>query len=394
MIINAIAAIGTENQIAIGNKLPWNYPADLKIYRNKTKDKVQIMGRSTWESIPEKYRDSEHTIIVSKTMEDDALHISESVEDAISLAQDLDLDEVWIAGGVGIYREALELEVIHQLHISHIPFEGEADRFFPNFTQYIKSIKDSEEIFDKKNNKTFEYKTYILNELDLQSTYDSASTISVESASSSITAHDLESAMDVLRENAGRAPDTMIVNPVQFDYLQEVNRRRKQVDSLSKGLSWTTEENSKNPGDTFVRDGQVFMVSEDGEDDIQIADIDMNLAHGVDVTGSYGEDQKYYFDSGDYYDYMQKEILASYPGSVSMNEAQYSLEAFIRTKTMEYNPYCSIEQVSVNCSREAAPVYLRTGTVPIAFNHGMSQISVHYNILHGMNNYSFDININ
>ena len=55
MKLNIIVAICKENRgIGLNNKLPWNYPEDLKYFSRITKgngNNAIIMGRNTFESI-------------------------------------------------------------------------------------------------------------------------------------------------------------------------------------------------------------------------------------------------------------------------------------------------------------------------------------------------------
>lgn len=52
--LNIIVAFSSRN-FAIGsnNKIPWNIPEDLKYFSNITKDATVVMGRKTWDSIPD-----------------------------------------------------------------------------------------------------------------------------------------------------------------------------------------------------------------------------------------------------------------------------------------------------------------------------------------------------
>src|SRR3989344_7248852 len=56
MSITLIAAISKNNVIGTEGRLPWHIPEDLKRFKTLTVGKVVLMGRKTWESIPEKFR--------------------------------------------------------------------------------------------------------------------------------------------------------------------------------------------------------------------------------------------------------------------------------------------------------------------------------------------------
>jgi dihydrofolate reductase len=378
MIINAMAAIGEDNQLALDNKLPWSYPEDLKLYRKTTKNKMQIMGRSTWESIPERYRDPEHTILVSKTMQDEDLKIADSVEEAIGIAQDLDLDEVWIAGGVGVYAEALRLEVIHQLHISHIPYEGEADRYFPNFTKYIKEVSYKKEIFDEKNNSNFIYKIYDLNEAEIafsdsplpslrgafareNADWSQASSISV--GNGAITAHTIQGALDEMRDSFG-SPDTFIVNPTTMSNL---------TTPTYVGVS----SQASNVGDMYHENGETHIVM---DDEGSVSRLDSN---SWDPQESYSSSQRHSFDVAEYNNYIMTELQKELLNGIMRPENTQVIEATITSKTLEYNSYCYLVDCRVNYSIESAPVYAMGRYEPVAHQRGSPSISADIKVQHG-----------
>ena len=54
--IELIAAVSRNGVIGVGDTLPWNIPADLAHFRELTFGHIVIMGRRTWESLPESVR--------------------------------------------------------------------------------------------------------------------------------------------------------------------------------------------------------------------------------------------------------------------------------------------------------------------------------------------------
>lgn len=55
-MIALIAAIDQQNCIGKNGTLPWHIPEDLAHFKKLTEGKTILMGRKTWESLPEKYR--------------------------------------------------------------------------------------------------------------------------------------------------------------------------------------------------------------------------------------------------------------------------------------------------------------------------------------------------
>ena len=73
-MFNIIVAVDSNNGIGLNNKLPWIIREDLNFFKMMTtgkKNNVVIMGRKTWESIPEKYKPlaNRFNIILSNTLE-------------------------------------------------------------------------------------------------------------------------------------------------------------------------------------------------------------------------------------------------------------------------------------------------------------------------------------
>ena len=55
-ILTLIAAVAKNGVIGKDNRLPWHLPADLRHFKALTTGHAVIMGRKTWESLPEKFR--------------------------------------------------------------------------------------------------------------------------------------------------------------------------------------------------------------------------------------------------------------------------------------------------------------------------------------------------
>ena len=55
-MVTVVAAVAANGCIGKDGGLPWRIPEDMQRYRRITMGKVVVMGRKTWESIPEKFR--------------------------------------------------------------------------------------------------------------------------------------------------------------------------------------------------------------------------------------------------------------------------------------------------------------------------------------------------
>ena len=121
--------------IGLNNQMPWHLPADLAWFKKNTLNKPVIMGRKTFESIGRPLP-NRHNIVISRQIESIDNKISnvswvKSIDEAISLAQKQQPDEVFIIGGGNIYQQVLPL--IERLYLTHIDAELQGDTYFPDY---------------------------------------------------------------------------------------------------------------------------------------------------------------------------------------------------------------------------------------------------------------------
>ena len=126
-----IAAVARNGAIGRGNALLFNEPADQRHFREATLGCPVIMGRKTWESLPQRFRPlpGRRNVVVSRNA---ALQAA-GAEVVSSLGQALDLvadaPRVFVMGGAQLYAQALPLA--HTLMLTEIDAEMDGDAFFP-----------------------------------------------------------------------------------------------------------------------------------------------------------------------------------------------------------------------------------------------------------------------
>jgi dihydrofolate reductase len=136
-MITSIAAISTNGVIGQDNRLPWRIPEDVARYKQLTMGKTIIMGRKTWESIPEKYRPlpGRKNVVITRNA---SYQVPEGVEIFHTLEEALHAhagDEVIINGGAEIYAQAMP--VVNRLEITEVHQTIEGDTKFPDIDPAI-----------------------------------------------------------------------------------------------------------------------------------------------------------------------------------------------------------------------------------------------------------------
>lgn len=131
MPLHLIYARSRNNVIGVRGDLPWHLPEDLAHFKNTTLGQPVIMGRVTWQSIPEKFRPlpGRTNVVVSRQPDFSA----PGAQVVSSLQAGLDLfpaeQVVWLIGGAQLYSQALPLA--QQLVITEIDADYEGDAFAP-----------------------------------------------------------------------------------------------------------------------------------------------------------------------------------------------------------------------------------------------------------------------
>jgi dihydrofolate reductase len=97
-----VVARAQNGVIGQDNKRLWRIPADLRHFKQVTKNLPMIMGRKTFDSLPGLLEGRRHIVLTRDTeWAEDGAEVAHSVEDALRLANG---PHVCIIGGAEIYR--------------------------------------------------------------------------------------------------------------------------------------------------------------------------------------------------------------------------------------------------------------------------------------------------
>ena len=127
--ISIIAAIADNNAIGKNQQLLWHLPADMKHFKELTTGHAIIMGRKTFESLPNGPLPDRKNVVLTSLPEAGFVNCfaCESMRDALDLCEKE--DEIFIIGGALVYRQALSKA--DKMYITRVHHEFEnADAFF------------------------------------------------------------------------------------------------------------------------------------------------------------------------------------------------------------------------------------------------------------------------
>jgi dihydrofolate reductase len=141
-----ISAVSQNNVIGKDNKLPWNYPEDLKHFKETTLNSTIIMGRKTFESIGKPLPKRNNVVISKSNIYISGVTIFSSLDTAINTLNKS--YPTFCIGGASIYEEALKLNCVEEIILTMIPeiIEGENLVKFPYIDPLKFSIKEKKKI--------------------------------------------------------------------------------------------------------------------------------------------------------------------------------------------------------------------------------------------------------
>ncbi|KAJ3390801.1 hypothetical protein HDU92_000267 [Lobulomyces angularis] len=164
--LNIIVAKTAKNGIGLNNILPWKIKRDMKLFKSLTTSNnkhqgdsdfqnIVIMGRNTWDSIPNKFKPLKDrlNIVLSRNTAFQQLvppkvQVFQSLEASLNFIKEKSFQNknIWIIGGSQIYKEVLELNITKKIFLTHIYNEVECNTYIDLKLDKFRLIKDAEEI--------------------------------------------------------------------------------------------------------------------------------------------------------------------------------------------------------------------------------------------------------
>lgn len=160
-MFSIIVAHSKNYVIGNNNSLIWNIPTDLKRFKKLTSGKIIIMGRKTFESLPNPLPNRFH-IVLSKNPEnfknEENVVFTNNLDKIINKYKNSP-EEVFIIGGEKIYK--LFLNYASKIYVTKIFQDFYGDAYFPN-VDYSLFKKDYESDVIYENNTSFIFEDFSL----------------------------------------------------------------------------------------------------------------------------------------------------------------------------------------------------------------------------------------
>ena len=138
MKIAMIVAMDEDGCIGDQGDLPWRLKSDMMRFKSLTEAdgyNAVIMGRKTWDSLPDSFRPLPERVNIVMSRDTDWSHAEADVAlypgRAIEIAYAEACDECWVIGGAQIY--AMFLEEVSEIHVTTVHTSGSGDVKFPEW---------------------------------------------------------------------------------------------------------------------------------------------------------------------------------------------------------------------------------------------------------------------
>lgn len=128
-MVGLIWAEAVGGVIGAEGGMPWHVPEDLAHFRDVTMTAPVVMGRKTWDSLPERFRPlpGRENIVITRQQDWNA----EGTRRASDLAAAVrGLERVWIIGGAEIFAQVIAHA--DRLEVTEIDLEVDGDAYAPS----------------------------------------------------------------------------------------------------------------------------------------------------------------------------------------------------------------------------------------------------------------------
>jgi dihydrofolate reductase len=134
--ISLIAAVAENGVIGTGAGMPWHIRGELRYFMRSTLKKPVIMGRKTFETLPGPLKDRANIVVTRDAgyRREGVITVTsleKALEVAGAVARETGAEEIMVAGGAEIYRQALPRA--QRLYLTEVHAKPEGSVTFPAF---------------------------------------------------------------------------------------------------------------------------------------------------------------------------------------------------------------------------------------------------------------------
>jgi dihydrofolate reductase len=132
-------ARGANGVIGAGGALPWRLKSDLALFKSLTVGKPVVMGRKTWDSLPNKPLPGRANIVLSRdgSFAPKGALVCEGLSEALQIAREQAEDdgesEFCVIGGAEVF--AVALPRARRMYLTEVDAQPEGDVSFPVFDE-------------------------------------------------------------------------------------------------------------------------------------------------------------------------------------------------------------------------------------------------------------------
>jgi dihydrofolate reductase len=131
--VSLVAAVARGGVIGHDGGIPWRLPDDVARFKELTTGHAVVMGRKTWDSLPERFRPlpDRRNVVVTRDpgWQAEGAERAASVEDALALLESQ--PEIFVIGGGEIYAAAFPYA--DELLLTEIDADARGDTTFPDW---------------------------------------------------------------------------------------------------------------------------------------------------------------------------------------------------------------------------------------------------------------------
>ncbi len=139
---DVVVAADEAGGIGRDGDLAWRLKGDMAYFKRLTSEAPEgqrnavIMGRKTWDSIPERFRPlrRRHNIVITRNAAlpvPDGVGLAGSLDDALAQATALEAATTFVIGGATIYAQALERADCRRVYLTRVQGAFGCDAFLP-----------------------------------------------------------------------------------------------------------------------------------------------------------------------------------------------------------------------------------------------------------------------